>query len=740
MTSSPFKRLELLGLITNSLAVLVLLGIVLWRAVIPAVVYIVCLLVVDHFVIVALIYRSAKRASQANLQAQDAIQKLVPILNSTKEGIYGLDLQGCTTFSNKAALEMTGHTEDEMIGVSQHSLIHHTKADGTHYPREECNIYGALAKGIVTTIDNEIFWHKDGHAIPVEYTSTPIKDESGRVVGAVVVFRDITERKRVETERRAYVEAILKRKEYLSNAKEEAEKASRSKSEFLANMSHEVRTPLNGVLGMLSLLKRMDIGSEERHLVDGAYRSSTNLLNIVNDILNLSKIEAGVMQLESIGMDLARMVTENVAFLLPLAQEKHTALTLDLGVDKLPYVLGDPTRLNSVLTNIIGNAIKYTSDGSIQVLVSHQPSTVDGVEVSIRVKDTGIGIAPEMQDAIFKKFIQADASTTRKYGGTGLGLAITKELVELMGGRIGIESIVGVGSTFSIILPFKTTTKLYDAASDQKVASKGTIPVTDARILVAEDHLMNQMLMTKLLQRFKVGYFEIVDNGLEAVQKHRDRKWDVILMDCHMPEMNGYDATKEIRLYEQVRGYRVPIVAMTANAMVGDREKCLSVGMDDYISKPIDIDNLCKILEQWIIFDIAEKPTSKTGVAEASLLNDQTRCEAMFDTTHLRSFSEGDREIEKKLVIVYLQSSEDILRTLEEALAENNERKWYEAAHMLKGGAANVGATTLSLLCDEGQSFTGNRRARVRLYERIVDEYAKVKAYLIARYAIDLPQ
>jgi PAS domain S-box-containing protein len=435
--------------------------------------------------------------------------------------------------------------------------------------------------------------HKDGTIIDVEVTSDNVSLD-GREC-RLAFFQDVTERNRAADE--------------LAVARDQAVEASNMKSAFLANVSHEIRTPMNGVLGMTELLLDMGLTEPQRECAEQVTRSGEQMLSLINDILDISKIETGHLELELGDFDLDETVKETCSVAGALARSKGLRLDLEIDPGVPRRVRGDGRRLGQILLNLVSNAVKFTATGTIKVRVSAKPGQHARTAIRVEVADTGIGMDPANLGRMFEPFTQADVSTTRQYGGTGLGLAIARELVELMGGTIGAESAPGHGSTFwfEVVLSSALASATLPAATAETNVASGPVWLSSPLVLVAEDSQINQIVAARSLERCGCRV-EVVGDGREALNALEGRRYDAVLMNCQMPDMDGYQATAELRRRE-AGDRRTPVIAMTAHAMDGDRKRCLDAGMDDYVSKPMRHTALVAALMRWI-------PSEPDGAAQ----------------------------------------------------------------------------------------------------------------------------
>lgn len=442
----------------------------------------------------------------------------------------------------------------------------------------------AVARGRAFSLDLELVTAR-GRTIWVRATGGAVL-VAGRAVRVLGAFQNISAQRRLDEE--------------LVRAKEAAESASESKSAFLAAMSHEIRTPMHTVLGYTDMLRDSDLSGEQRECVDVISTSGNSLLRLIDDILDFSKVEAGKMLLERLSFDVHDVVLKVARMMQPQADQKGFAVRVETR-DGGPFqAFADPQRVHQVLVNLAGNAVKFTADGSVVLAVA-----VVDERVRVEVKDTGIGIAPEALSKLFEDFVQVDSSTQRQYGGTGLGLAISKQLVEAMGGKIGVSSEAGVGSVFWFELPVAAeVASAEQAANDEpRKSSAGQLAVTTGRkVLVAEDNRLNLRLAVRVLETFGLRVDTAVD-GESATRMVSENSYDLVLMDCLMPGMDGFEATRRIRQDEEASGEHLPIIALTANALPEDREACLAAGMDDFVSKPFTRQALLQAMVRWLTVD-----------------------------------------------------------------------------------------------------------------------------------------
>jgi ammonium transporter, Amt family len=522
---------------------------------------------------------------------------------------------------------------------------------------------------------------KDGSIIWVSMNALAVRDAAGRLLYNQGTIEDVT---------------LHRQQEERERAKKAAEAACRAKSEFLASMSHEIRTPLNGVIGMLELLQGAGLNERQAQFAHLARSSAGVLLSLVNDILDFSKIEAGKLELDCTEFNLHQLVEGTAQMFGESAGKKRLELTCCVEAGVPPMVRADPTRLRQVLCNLLGNAVKFTEKGGVSLHVAVEEDQADAALVRVSVRDTGIGIPQDRLHRLFQSFSQVDASTTRKFGGTGLGLAISMRIVQLMGGEIHVESVPDKGSTFwfSVKLP---KCRFQEAAATP-VGSRDETPVAKgARILLVEDNEINQLVAQEILSQ--AGYeCELANNGREAVEQVTTGDFDLVVMDCQMPVMDGFEATERIRRHESGRGGHVPIVALTANAVKGDRERCLAVGMDGYVTKPVESRELLSAIYALLPEGArtgGNRRTARThggtAVPDAEISRSAGSPQSL-DIDSLLARCLGNVDLVRRMLDKFKTLSADTLAELTRHVESSNPSEAARISHSLKGAAANMSA------------------------------------------------
>ncbi len=581
-----------------------------------------------------------KRAEKALRESEERYRELFENANDI---IYTHDMRGNFISLNKAGERISGYSRDEMPPKNLADIM---------APEEVARVRSLIARkppaGGAPRTEVEII-AKDGRRIPLEVSSRLIFKD-GKPVAMEGIARDITERRRAE--------------EAARQAREAAESANRAKSEFVANVSHEIRTPLNGIIGLTQLALETNLTAEQRAYLRAVKDSADSLHTVINDILDFSKIEAGKMSLVSDVFSLSETLSAVLGTFAVHAQRKGLQL-LHHGSSQVPdRLMGDPGRLRQILVNLVGNAVKFTDRGSVEVRVECECAQGDAIWLHFSVADTGIGIHSEKRPLIFEAFQQADPSTTRKYGGTGLGLTICAQLVELMDGRIWVDSQEGRGSTFHFTARFGLdhSASLSHIPFAPKLAASAAAPRRRLHILVAEDHPVNQLLARRLLET-QGHTVAVASNGLEALAALENETFDLVLMDVQMPELGGMEATERIRERENATGQRIPVIAMTARAMQSDRDGCLQAGMDGYVAKPIVPEQL---------------------FAEIQRVGGRERA--------VPAPPNGDEEMLPEMLKLFFATCPRYLSDIEQGLAASDSRLVAFASHALKGSLSQLSA------------------------------------------------
>ncbi|ABZ92954.1 Sensor and regulator protein of a two component response regulator [Leptospira biflexa serovar Patoc strain 'Patoc 1 (Ames)'] len=544
--------------------------------------------------------RISKMESEVITRAKEVIEKNEALLNSEQnlsitlssigDAVLATDEHGIINRLNPVAESLIGWTAKEAIGKNVNEVLQLVYAS-SGLPKS-IPIFEVISNGTVKGSSQDgILIHRYGRKINISDTCSPIRNKNGEIIGSILVFRDISEEFAAKT--------------YLEKAKENAEMANKAKDSFLATMSHEIRTPLSGLIGMLELLYQTSLNDDQKSLVNNALVSGNSLLRILSDILDLSKIEEGKLELSLQPTSISRLLSEVATTYLQIASSK--GLTLSYAVDEKitsAHIL-DSLRLSQIINNFVSNGIKFTSKGSIHISANLIKNIDTLQQIQFSVTDTGIGLSKTDQSKLFQSYTQATADTARLYGGTGLGLAICMRLSELMDGNITIDSLPGSGSTFSITLSLPTTEMDTKNENSKENAPKTIEPIfftefDPPRILAVDDNSVNLEI---ILRQLKVFGLEVdgADDGEKALQLWLNNKYDLIITDCHMPIKDGYTLTKEIRNIEKSKfEKRIPIIGYTANALVEEREYCLSIGMDELLIKPARLSNLRETLVKWL--------------------------------------------------------------------------------------------------------------------------------------------
>jgi len=617
--------------------------------------------------------------------------------------------------NNRGVIEIVTPSVKQLAGYEPEEVVGHSVLDLYVDSKDRDKFLETLQpSGRVQNYEVRLL-KKGGQVATVSMNAHFVYDTEHRPVGVEGVMRDITELKCAEDNLKRVNKKLTGAIKHASEMALQAEQANIAKSNFLANMSHEVRTPMNGVIGMVELLLDTELEDDQRLYAETIRSSAGSLLRIINDILDFSKIEAGKFQLEEMDFDLRSLLLDVSKLFSLRAEKKGLVFVCEVAADVPAGLRGDPGRLRQIMVNLLENAIKFTSKGKISLSITLEKETRKKATVRFSVQDTGMGIPVDKTQMLFNSFTQVDASTTRKFGGTGLGLCISKQLAQMMRGKIGVNSEEGKGSEFWFTVCLRKSSKkqqpdrvvLSPTNTRHKLAGSN---YRNVRILLAEDNITNQHVARAILR--KLGYrVDVVGDGRQVIEALKQSAYDLVLMDCQMPEMDGYEATRKIRKAEsEIQRPNIPIIAMTAHAMKGDREKCLEAGMDDYIAKPVTPGDVAEILERWLGKD-GDKG-QETGPAEQKNRPDDV-CKSQVIERNLQEFQNislkealadrlmGDEALAKTIIQGFLEDIPKQMAELNEKLTVGNAEAASAQAHKIKGAAANIGGKAMSAVAFE---------------------------------------
>jgi PAS domain S-box-containing protein len=622
---------------------------------------------------------------------EENLEKLVLAATKSYNSVLILSKDGRIEWVNEGFTKLSGFSTEEVVGTYGDVLKNGNEKDIL----EQKQYYERVLKyKVPMTYENKNFTSK-GIGYWVITTLTPVLGSNGEVERLIAIDSDITLRKQMEEEllttNKIAEHSLMKGNKALLEltiAKKQLEESMKVKEKFLANMSHEIRTPMNAIVGFTNLLLKGAHSAEQRQYINAIKTSGENLLVIINDILDFSKIQSGKINFEQIDLRVPQVISTLIELMLPKSVEKNVKLSTRLDKRIPEQLIGDPTRLNQILLNLVGNAIKFTEKGEVRIeadLVNENPTDV---KIRFNIVDTGIGVPEAKQATIFDGFSQATDDTTRKYGGTGLGLTIVKQLVELQGGTISVKSKEGEGSEFSVVLSFRKNLHKQSSQPDQVIKQEEEINTLEGiHVLLVEDNYLNQVLATKVLTDWKLNV-DVAENGLVALDKLGQFDFDVILMDIQLPEMDGYEATRTIRNKMQGHKSKTPIIAMTAHAINGEADKCFDAGMNDYISKPFDT----RVLYSKIA-GVLKKQKESHKSNQTTTMN-QTLSK-LTDLSYLRQLANGSDEFIQNMISIFLQQTPEAIEKMESAEKVKDWKAVRAAAHKMKPSFGFMGIKVL---------------------------------------------
>ncbi|HEX2682339.1 MAG TPA: ATP-binding protein, partial [Ferruginibacter sp.] len=589
-----------------------------------------------------------------------------------------ISTEGKITDMNEALANVTGVTREKLTGTDFFDYF--TEPQKAREVYQEVFAKGSVAESPLT------LRHKNGKLTDVLFNGSVYKDEAGNVVGVVIVARDVTVQNAISKDLTEAIVSAELATGIAEDAKLKAETATRiaedavkAKQQFLSNMSHEIRTPMNAIIGFTKVVLKTELTARQREYLNAIKQSGDSLIVLINDILDLAKVDAGKMTFERVPFKLESSILAMIHLFVTKIEEKNVKLVKEYDARIPEVLLGDPVRLHQIILNLISNAVKFTNQGKITISIRLMDEDDEKVNIGFAVKDTGIGISADKTETIFENFQQASSGTSRIYGGTGLGLAIVKQLVEAQEGTIKVTSKIDEGSSFSFSLAFlKTTEKVQ---SDTELLEPD-VKHNHIKVLVVEDMALNQLLMKTLLDDFGFER-DIAANGRIAIEKLNAKQYDIILMDLQMPEMNGFEATEYIR---NTMGSNIPIIALTADVTTVDLAKCKAVGMNDYIAKPVDE----RILYSKII-GLVKKNTEKIRIPVKPDEIESHKLSKCTDLSYLAGITKSDAGLMMEMIGIYLKQTPLLLSALKKNLDDKDWDALYATAHKMVPSFAIMG-------------------------------------------------